>query len=292
MVKEKEKSSDAEMTFFEHVEALRPHLMRAIVALLVVMVAAFIGRTFVIDTVLMSPSSPEFPTNRWLCALSHWMLGNDTLCINQVRFNMVNVALAGQFNLVMTASLVTAIVVAVPYLLWEIWRFVRPALTSYEQHKSRMFVFYVSLCFFGGLLFGYYVIVPLSINFLAGFQASPGITNMIDIRSYLTTVLSVSLACAAVFQLPLLVYFLARMGLITSSFLKKYRRHAIVLLAVLSAIITPPDLFSLVLVMMPLYGLYEYSIVIAGRVERKKAREEAAEEAAYAALPSANPDEE
>lgn len=292
MATNKEKSSDTEMTFFEHVEALRPHLVRGVMALIVIMVAAFVGHTFLIDKVLMGPASPEFITNRWLCQLSHWLMNNDTLCINQVRFNIVNTSLAGQFNLTMTVSLVTAIVVAVPYLLWEIWRFVSPALTGFERHRSRMFVLYVSLCFFIGLCFGYYLIVPLSINFLAGFTASPEITNMIDIRSYLSTVLSVSLACAVVFQLPLLIYFLARMGLITSAFLKKYRRHAIVLLAILSAIITPPDLFSLILVIIPLYGLYEYSIFVATKVEKKKARDEAAEEAAYAALPSVKKEEE
>ncbi len=277
MAKNIEKSSDTEMTFFEHVEALRPHLVRSIMALLIVMVVAFLGKTFVIDWILMGPQSPDFITNRLLCRISHWLMDNNTLCINQVKFNMVNTSLAGQFNLHMTVTLATAIVVAVPYLLWEIWRFVVPALTPYERRKSRMFVLYVSLCFFAGLCFGYFLIVPLSINFLAGYQASPEITNMIDVKSYLSTVLTVSIACAIVFQLPLLVYFLARMGLITSAFLKRYRRHAIVVLAIVSAIITPPDLFSLILVVIPLYGLYEYSIVVTRRVERHKAQAEAEE---------------
>ena len=151
-----------------------------------------------------------------------------------------------------------------------------PALTSYERYKSRMFVFYVSVCFFCGLLFGYFLIVPLSINFFAGYQASADITNMIDVRSYLTTVLTVSVACAAVFQLPLLIYYLTQMGIVTAAFLRKYRRHAIILLTIVSAVITPPDLFSLVLVILPLYSLYELSIFLARHVERKKAKEEAA----------------
>lgn len=280
MAEDMEKSSEGEMTFFEHVEALRPHLVRGVLALLIVMVAAFFGKTFVIDMILMGPQSPDFVTNRLLCDISHWLLNDNTLCINQVKFNMVNTSLAGQFNLHMRVTLATAIVVAVPYLLWEIWRFVVPALTPYERSKSRMFVLYVSLCFFIGLCFGYFLIVPLSINFLAGYQASPDITNMIDVGSYLSTVLTVSLACAVVFQLPLLIYFLTRIGLITSAFLKRYRRHAIVVLAVLSAIITPPDLFSLVLVVIPLYGLYEYSIVVAKGVERRRAQAEAEEMAA------------
>ena len=171
--------------------------------------------------------------------------------------------------------MVTGVVLAVPYLLWELWRFVAPALTDYERYKSRMFVFYVSLCFFTGLLFGYFLIVPLSINFLAGYQASPDIANMIDVKSYLSMVLTVSVSCAIVFQLPLLIYFLARMGLVTAAFLRKNRRYAIVILTIISAVITPPDVFSLFLVIVPLYSLYEVSILLAARVERAKAREEA-----------------
>ena len=274
-----EKSSDNEMTFFEHIEALRPHLVRGAMALFVIMIGAFLAKKFLIDLVLMGPQSPDFVTNRWLCNLSHSLLGNDTLCINHIKLNMINTALGGQFNLHMQIAMVTGVVLAVPYLLWELWRFIAPALTPYERYKSRMFVFYVSLCFFAGLLFGYFLIAPLSINFLANYQASEAISNMIDIRSYLTTVLSVSVACAAVFQLPLLVYFLARMGMVTAKFLRKYRRHAIVILTVVSAVITPPDLFSLVLVVLPLYALYEYSIILAAKVEKKKAKEEAEEAA-------------
>ena len=216
-----------------------------------------------------------FPTNRILCHISHRLLGDATLCINSIKLNMINTALGGQFNLHMQVSMVTGVVLAVPYLLWELWRFVAPALTDYERYKSRMFVLYVSLCFFTGLLFGYFLIVPLSINFLAGYQASPDIANMIDVKSYLSTVLTVSVACAIVFQLPLLIYFLARMGIVTAAFLRKNRRYAIVLLAIVSAVITPPDVFSLFLVVVPLYSLYEVSILLAARVERAKAREEA-----------------
>lgn len=224
---------------------MRPHLLRGGLALFVIMIAAFLSKRFIIDVLLMGPQSPDFPTNRILCHISHRLLGDATLCINSIKLNMINTALGGQFNLHMQVSMVTGVVLAVPYLLWELWRFVAPALTDYERYKSRMFVFYVSLCFFTGLLFGYFLIVPLSINFLAGYQASPDIANMIDVKSYLSTVLTVSVACAIVFQLPLLIYFLARMGIVTAAFLRKNRRYAIVLLAIVSAVITPPDVFSL-----------------------------------------------
>ncbi|MDD3107887.1 MAG: twin-arginine translocase subunit TatC [Alistipes sp.] len=270
-----EESSENEMTFFEHLDALRPHLVRGFASLFIIMIVAFIAKRFIIDIVLMGPQSPDFITNRLLCEASHSLFGDGRLCINPIKLNMVNTALGGQFNLHMQVSLVTGIALAVPYLLWEIWQFIAPALTSYERHKSRMFVLYVSLCFFTGLLFGYFMIAPLSINFLANYQASPDIINMIDIKSYLTNILSVSIGCAVIFQLPLLIYFLTRMGIVSAAFLRHYRRHAIVLLTIISAIITPPDLFSLVLVVLPLYALYELSIFLAVRVEHQKAKEEA-----------------
>ncbi len=273
MSDKRKKSSDTEMTFFEHIDALRPHLVRGVMALIVAMVVAFIAKKFIIDVILMGPQSPDFLTNRWLCHLSHAIFGDDRICLNQISVNMVNTALTGQFNLHMQVALATAIAVTVPYLLWEIWRFVLPALTESERRKCHRLVLYVSLCFFAGLCFGYFVIAPLSVSFFAGYQASAGITNMIDVRSYFTTVLSVSIACALLFQLPLLIYFLTRVGLITAPFLRRYRRHALVLLSILSAIITPPDIFSLLLVVIPLYGLYECSILIAGRVERRQERE-------------------
>jgi len=275
--KTEKSSDDGEMTFFEHIDALRPHLLRGALALVVTMVAAFLAKKYIIDMVLMGPKSPDFPTNRLLCRLSRIISGDDSLCINKLQFNMINTALGGQFNLHMQVSLATGLAVAIPYLLWELWRFVMPALTPNERAKSRMFVFYVSLCFFTGLLFGYFMIVPLSINFLYGYTASVDIVNMIDVKSYLSTVLQVSIMCAIIFQLPLLIYFLSRIGLVSVAFLKKYRRHAILILTVLCAIITPPDLFSLMLVVVPLYGLYELSIFLSARVGRKKEKLEKTE---------------
>lgn len=263
-----EESPQSEMTFFEHVDALRPHLMRGAGVIVVLLIIAFCSKGFIIDTVLFGPQSTDFPLNRFL----NWVAestGIDALRINTKEFNMVNTSMAGQFNLHMTIAFATAIILGVPYLLWEVWRFVKPALTPSELRGSRLFVMYVSLCFFTGLLFGYYLISPLTVNFLVNYQASERITNMIDVSSYLSTVINVSLACAAVFQLPLLVYFLTRMGVLTPDFMRKYRRHAIMVLLIFSAIITPPDVFSQTLVMLPLYGLYEFSIHLSAKVKRK-----------------------
>ena len=279
----------SEMTFFEHIDALRPHLVRGALAIVLIGIAAFFCKHFIIDTVLFGPKDPEFPTNRmlaWIGAewahLAAWLnstlgtsFGTDVAVfrIDPERFSVINTSLAGQFNLHMKISLVAGIALAMPYVLWEFWRFVRPALTPREVAGTRWFVASVSGCFFAGLLFGYFIMVPLSINFFANYQVSPEITNMIDIGDYLSTVIVVSMACAFLFELPLLIYFLSRMGIVTAAFLKRYRRHAFVVLLIVSAIITPPDIFSLILVVVPLYALYELSIRLAARIERKRVRE-------------------
>lgn len=285
----REDTEPSEMTFFEHIDALRPHLVRGAMAIVIVGVIAFFCKHLIIDTVLFGPKSPEFPTNRMLvwvggewAQVAAWL--NSTLgtsfnidpgsfSIGADRFSVINTSLAGQFNLHMKISLVTGIALATPYVLWEFWRFVRPALTPQEIAGTNWFVFCVSLCFFSGLLFGYFIMVPLSVNFFANYQASAEIVNMIDIGDYLSTVIVVSMACAFMFELPLLIYFLTRMGIVSAGFLRRYRRHAFVVLLVIAAIITPPDIFSLVLVILPLYGLYELSIKLAARIERKQSRE-------------------
>ena len=272
--KNRRAENPAEMTFFEHLDALRPHLVRGALALLVVSFVAFFLNDFIIDYLLFGPAQPDFPSNRALTWLAE-LVGSGYEA-GHVEFNIINTRMAGQFNLQMTVSIVSGLIVTIPYLMWELWRFVRPGLTYYERRKTNLFVLYVSICFFTGLLFGYYVITPLAVNFLAGWVASPTIVNMIDSGSYLKTVITTSLACALIFQLPILIYFLTRMGIVSPAFLRKYRRHAIVILAVLSALITPPDMLSMILVILPLIGLYELSIRIAVRVERRKQEEEAA----------------
>lgn len=281
------------MGFWDHLAALRPHLVRSAAAVVVVAVAAFLSKHFLIDTVLFGPKSADFPTNRLLLAAGHaladlcaWINGwsglplsvnPDAFDVANLNFNVINTQMAGQFNLHMKISMVTGLVVAMPYVLWEFWRFVRPALTPREIAATHRFVFWSSLFFFLGLMFGYFVLVPLSVSFFINYQASASIVNMIDVGQYLSTVLVASLASALIFQLPLLIYFLTRMGLVSAAFLKRYRRHAFVALLVIAAIITPPDVFSLVLVIIPLYWLYELSIRLASRVERKRVAAEAAE---------------
>lgn len=257
------------MTFGEHIDALRPHLVRGAGVMLVLVVVAFFGKHFLVDTVLFGPMSEWFPTNRLLNYLGE-LSGIEGLAADPDAFQLVSTTMAGQFNLHLMISFVAALAVGFPYLIWEVWRFVRPALTPRELKGCRNFVLYVSSGFFGGLGFGYFVVAPFSIGFLTQYRVSERVTNMIDVNSYLSTVINVSLACAVVFQLPLLVHFLTRMGILGPDFLRKYRRHAIFVLAILAAVITPPDAFSMVLVLLPLYGLYEYSIRISERAQRKR----------------------
>lgn len=256
-----------EMSFGEHLDALRPHLMRGAAVIVLLTVAAFCCKEWLIDRLLFGPMQPEFPTNRMLAWISG-LTSEGAATFRPAEMTLVNTTVAGQFNLHLSVSFAAACTVGFPYLLWELWRFVRPALTRKEQRACRRIVGYVSAGFFAGLLFGYLLIAPLSLAFLSNYQASAAIENLIDVHSYLSTVLHVSIACAVVFQLPLLVYFLTRIGLLTPQWLRRYRRHAIVVLAILSAIITPPDLFSMVLLLLPLYGLYAFAIFIATRTYR------------------------
>lgn len=273
------------MSFGEHLDALRPHLLRAAGALLLLLIAAFCCKDFLVDGLLFGPLRPDFPTNRLLAWLGQFaaavpeatavatsaasVSASTTADSVPTAFPLIiNTTVAGQFNLHLTVSFSAACTVGFPYLLWELWRFVRPALTAAERHACRRFVGYVSAGFFVGLAFGYLLIAPLSIAFLTRYTVSDAIVNLIDVHSYLATVLNVTLACAVVFQLPLLVWFLTRMGILSPQLLRRYRRHAVVVLAVLAAIITPPDLFSMLLLLAPLYGLYEFSIRIAARTGR------------------------
>jgi sec-independent protein translocase protein TatC len=197
------------------------------------------------------------------------------LCINSNNnLEIINTKLVGQFNLSMKVAMVTGLVLSIPYLLWEIWQFIKPALTPKERQGTNKFVLWVSTGFFAGVAFGYFIITPLSIHFFANYRVSDAIANRIDTASYTSQVIGIPLGTGLIFQLPLLIYFLTRIGIVSPAFLRKYRRHAVVILAVVAAFITPPDLFSMILVMFPLYGLYELSIFLSERTARKYHSEE------------------
>ena len=263
------KNPEGEMSFLEHLEVMRWHLLRAIAAIVIMALVAFVFKDIVFDKIILAPKEPPFPTNRYLCRLGE-ILGLKRICINQHPFTLQTVKMAEQFSMHIVVSLVAGIVIAFPYIFWEFWRFIVPALYDKERKTARGAVFYTSLLFILGVLFGYYIICPLSVNFLGNYKVSESVVSAPTLRSYVQTITSVVLAAGLVFQLPILVYFLSKVGLVTPDFLKKYRRHSVIVIVTLSAIITPPDVFSQVLVALPLMVLYEIGIAISKRIMRER----------------------
>ena len=272
---------DAEMTFGEHLDELRKILMRVICIFGALFIVLFILKGIVLDVVL-APVLETFPTNR----LFNWMadlMGSEALRISPDNVDLYNTKMAGQFLLHIKSSLVGAFVIAFPYLIWELWLFVKPALPPHQRKKSFRYVLETPVWFVLGLLFGYFIIAPLAINFLGNYQVSEQINNIIGVDSFMNTVISVSFAAAIAFQLPLLIRLLATMGIVTSEGMRQYRKVAVAALLIFAAIITPPDVVSQVLIFVPCYVLYEYGIGIAARIEAARAKEEAEYEAAMAA---------
>jgi sec-independent protein translocase protein TatC len=266
------KKNEAEMSFLEHLEVMRWHLLRSLAAIVIIGLVAFVFKEIVFDKIILAPKEPPFPTNRWLCQLGE-LLNLKRICINQDPFDLQTVKMAEQFSMHIIVSLVAGIVLAFPYIFWEFWRFIVPALYEKEKRTASGAVFYTSMLFLLGVAFGYFIIAPLSVNFLGNYRVSESVISAPTLRSYVQTVTSVVLASGIVFQLPILVYFLSRVGLVTPNFLKRYRRHSIILIVTLSAIITPPDIFSQVLVALPLMVLYEIGIVISRRIMLQQDRE-------------------
>jgi sec-independent protein translocase protein TatC len=270
------KSQDKEMSFWEHLEELRWHLFRAVLVLFLLAIGAFIMRQFIFDNIILAPKNPEFFTYKILCQLGNF-LGVDSLCLGDVDLQIINIQMAGQFTTHLYISFITALVVAFPYIIWEIWSFVRPALLPKEKKYSRGAVFYSTILFVIGMLFSYYLIVPLTINFFATYQVSESVANTITLSSYISTVVSVTLATGLVFELPIFVFFLTKVGIITPKFMKRNRKYVLIILLTIAAIITPPDIASQILVTIPLMGLYEFSILVSSRVVKSRPAEKTEE---------------
>lgn len=262
------KSSSDEMNFFEHLEVFRYALIRIIVVIGVFSAIAFLFKDFIYTTVILGPKSDSFISNRLLCEFGRY-LSTENLCINLTDFTIINIEMAGQFKSHMLVSFVAGLIVGLPYMLWEFWVFVKPALYEKEASHFRGFVIVTSALFVLGLCFGYFLIAPLAINFLSTYFISPDVVNQIRLGSYIHNVCMISLSAGLVFELPIVVFFLSRIGMVNPRFLRKYRKHAIVACFVLSAIITPPDIISQFMVGLPLVILYEISIGISARVNRK-----------------------
>ena len=258
-----------EMSFLEHLEELRWLIIRSLVAIAVGAVLAFLFKEIIFDTILFAPKNSSFITNRLLCALAT-KLHMPSICINQHNFQLISINMSGQFNMHMFVSGIAGLVLAFPYICWELWRFISPALREKERNYARGAIFYISFLFFVGILFGYFVISPFSVDFLGSYQVSEQVINQINLGSYIETVVMVTLASGLAFELPIIVYFLTSIGLLSPKFMRKYRRHSIVVILIIAAIITPPDVVSQTLVAIPLYLLYEASILISAAVYKRR----------------------
>jgi sec-independent protein translocase protein TatC len=265
----KGKGEEKEMSFLEHLEELRWHIIRSILAIVIFMILAFIFKNYIFGAVILGPKNPNFITNRLLCQLGE-LLNTAALCINTKPLNLINIKMSGQLTTHITISMVAGLILAFPVILWEFWNFFQPALKPHEARYARGAVVAASLLFFVGVLFGFFLLAPLSIHFLSSYEIDAQVVNQINIRSYIGTLTSICLATGLVFELPIVAFFLTKIGIITPAFMRKYRKHAIVIIFILSAIITPPDVFSQTLVAIPLLILYEISILISARVMKQK----------------------
>jgi sec-independent protein translocase protein TatC len=266
--KKNKKDDEKVMTFWDHLEELRGHLIRSLIAIIVLAFVALLNREFIFDKIILAPSRPGFLTNEFLCWLAD-KLSIKSLCIGEMNLQIINIQLSGQFLTHMYISVVAGFIFAFPYILWEIWRFVKPAMYEKEKKYSRGGVWISSILFLIGILFSYYMIVPLTLKFLGTYQVSQTVTNQISLSSYINTVVSLTFAVGVVFELPILVYFLTKLGILTPDYMKKNRKYMIVIMLTLAAIITPPDVFSQIMVTIPLIALYEFSIGVSKRVYKR-----------------------
>ena len=264
--------SRKDLTFLEHLEELRWTLVRSAAAVVTCTIVAFVYKDFLFDTLILAPQRPDFITYRVFCHLAIKFGLDQSFCADSTGFTLMNTTMGGQFMVHIMVSFSAGIILAFPYVLWEVWRFVKPGLGGGEKLAVRGVVFFASLLFLLGVAFGYYVLAPMSIQFLGTYTVSASVPNLVDLNSYIGTITSLTLWTGVVFELPMIVYFLARTGLVGPEFLRTYRRHAYVLILIVGAIITPPDVTSQLLVSLPLMALYELSIFLAARTRRGMAR--------------------
>lgn len=270
---EEELDGEKEMTFLEHLEELRWHLIRSIAAIFIFMVVAWFIKEWVYGTIIMGPSRVDFWTYRKMCDIGH-LLHIDSLCLEELKFDVQNREISGQFMLAITSSAIIGLLIAFPYVIWEIWSFIKPGLRAAERRAARGAVFIISLLFFSGVLFGYYIVTPFAVHFMVNFQLDPSIVNQYDIKNYLSILTTLTLACGLMFQLPVVIMVLTKIGIVTPEFLQEYRRHAFVVILIVAAIITPsPDVISQILVAIPLYFLFEVSILVSKRIYRNNLKQ-------------------
>ena len=259
-----------EMSFLDHLEELRWHLIRSVLAVVIIAVVAFLFKDFIFDVLLFGPKNKDFITYRWFCSISQTLGKGSSFCIEELPFRIQSRTMAGQFSAHLWTSVLAGFILSFPYIIYEFWKFISPGLYEKERKNARGFIFIASILFFIGVLFGYYIVTPLSINFLGNYSVSSEIFNDFDLSSYIGLLRASVLASGIIFELPIIIYFLTRIGVITPEFLKKNRKISLVLVLSLSAIITPPDVVSQIIVSIPILILYEVSIIIAKIVTKNQ----------------------
>ena len=257
------------MSFLEHLEELRGRLFKAVLGVLVGVIVVFIFDDFVIEEIIMAPRRLDFISYRMWCELSHALGMGDTLCFTEINFTLQSTTMGGNFSAYLLIVIIGGVILSFPWIIYQMWSFIKPGLNAREISSVRGIVFYISLLFFLGVFFGYYILCPLSITFLGNFEFSD-VPVTSTVLSYLKLNTSLLLGTGLIFQLPVLMYFLGQLGIVTSAMLKKYRKHALVVNLIAAAIITPPDITSQILVALPILLLYEISILVVARVEKKR----------------------
>jgi len=263
-----------EMSFVEHLDVLRSHLFRSAVAIAVGAIVMAVYNKFIVQRVLMGPTNSDFATYVYLCKISSRLGLGGALCMSEIHVKMQNTQVAGQFNIYFNVILIGGFILAFPYVFWQFWKFTKPALTAKELRNTRGVIFWVSLLFFLGILFGYFIIAPYTINFFSNFVLDPKISNDWMVSDYFSTIVPLILGSGLAFQLPLVMYFLAKIGVVSATYLRRVRKYAILIMVIVASIITPPDMLSTVVCTIPLMALYEISILLCVKEEKRQKLEE------------------
>ena len=270
----KERKTKGEMSFLDHLEELRWILVRCSAAVVIMAIVSYFFADYIFTDIIFGPTDPSFVTYRFFCDASHYLGFADSICITKLDFIIHNTEMEGQVNIFVWICITAGFILAFPYILWQFWKFISPALYEKERKGARLFIFIASLLFFLGVLFGYYVIVPMTVNFLATFSISSVVKNQFSIDSYVSMVRTAVIASGLYFELPIIIYFLTKLGLVGPSFLRKYRKYGIVIILIIAAIVTPPDVVSQITVALPMWFIYEGSIWISAVVEKNKKKDE------------------
>lgn len=263
-----------EMSFLDHLEVLRWLLVRSTIAVLIAATAIFFVADYIFDEIIFGPTNANFITYRMFCELSHYVGFKDSICVEKLDFIIQNTAMEGQVNIFVWICIAGGFIAAFPYILWELWKFISPALYPKERKNAKWFIFFASILFFLGVLFGYFIVIPMSVNFFASFKVSAVVKNEFNIESYISMVKTSVIASGLFFEMPIIIFFLTKLGLVTPMFLRKYWKWAVVIILIVAAIVTPPDVVSQIIVALPMLLIYELSILISKIVHKQRLKDE------------------